>query len=78
MSYAGKHGIPFLAMNKGHGSTNTLANAKNAIEIHIRALNSIELNNDGKSASCGGGVYNQEIIDYLWARGKASGKPSIR
>ena len=71
--YAGKHGIPFLAVNKGHGSTDTLGRAHNAIEIHIRALNSITLNSDGNSASVGGGTYNQEIIDYTWSNGKASG-----
>lgn len=75
--YAGKHGIPFLAVNKGHGSTETLGNAHNAIEIHIRALNNITLNSDGNSATVGGGAYNQEIIDYTWSRGKASGKMDI-
>ena len=64
-------------MNKGHGSTATLANAKKAIEIHVRALNSVTLANDGKSASVGGGSYNQEIIDTLWAKGKASGKRTV-
>ena len=72
--YAGKHSIPFLAVNKGHGSTSTLGNAHNTIEIHIRALNSITLNSDGNSASVGGGTYNQEIIDYTWSHGKASGE----
>lgn len=72
--YAGKHSIPFLAVNKGHGSTSTLGNAHNTIEIHIRALNSITLNSDGNSASVGGGSYNQEIIDYTWSHGKASGE----
>ena len=61
-------------MNTGHGSTSTLGNAHNTIQIHIRALNSITLNNDGYSASVGGGTYNQEIIDYIWSRGKASGE----
>ena len=64
-------------MNKGHGSTETLGNAKNAIEIYVRGLNEITLNSDGNSASVGGGSYNQEIIDTLWNQGKASGRPII-
>lgn len=46
---------------------------KKGIEIHIRALNQIVINPDGKSVSLGGGVYNQELIQTLWDKGKASG-----
>lgn len=74
MQFASKHNIPFLAVNKGHGSTSTLGAAKNGIEIHIRTLNQVVINADGKSASVGGGSYNQELIDTLWNKGKASGK----
>ncbi|KAL8704812.1 MAG: hypothetical protein Q9201_002044 [Fulgogasparrea decipioides] len=77
VQFASKHNIPFLAVNKGHGSTSTLGVVKNGIEIHIRALNQIVVNADGRSASVGGGSYNQELIDTLWNQGKASGKSSI-
>lgn len=72
--FANKHGIPFLAVNKGHGSTSTLGKLQNGIEIHIRALNDITIKGDGNSATVGGGAYNQELISYLWGQGKASGK----
>ncbi|KAL9577457.1 MAG: hypothetical protein Q9212_006351 [Teloschistes hypoglaucus] len=74
VQFASKHNIPFLVVNKGHGSTSTLGAVKNGIEIHIRTLNQVVINADGKSASVGGGSYNQELIDTLWKKGKASGK----
>ncbi|KAI4226647.1 MAG: hypothetical protein L6R36_003013 [Xanthoria steineri] len=76
ISFANKFGIPYLAMNKGHGSTTTLGAIKNGIEIHVRSLNSITINADGKSASIGGGSYNQELINKLWSNGKASASGS--
>ncbi|KAL8990450.1 MAG: hypothetical protein Q9177_000900 [Variospora cf. flavescens] len=76
VSFANKFGIPYLAVNKGHGSTSTLGAVKNGIEIHVRSLNSVTVNADGKSASLGGGIYNQELIDNLWSQGKASASGS--
>lgn len=75
VSFANNHGMSFLAVNKGHGSTSTLGAVRNGIEIHIRALNQVHINPDGKSASVGGGSYNQELIDATWSNGKASGRP---
>lgn len=66
--------MPFLAVNKGHGSTSTLGKLRNGIEIHIRALDKIAIAKDGNSAVVGGGVYNAELIPTLWSNGKASGK----
>ena len=37
------------------------------------ALNNITISGDGKSASVGGGVYTQQLIQMLWDRGKSSG-----
>ncbi len=76
ISFASKHGISFLAVNKGHGSTSTLGAVKNGIQIHVRTLNQVEISPDGNSASVGGGSYNQELIDATWSKGKASGRPN--
>ncbi|MCJ1478900.1 hypothetical protein MMC13_007584 [Lambiella insularis] len=72
VKYANTFNLPFLAVNRGHGSTETLARFQNGIEIHINVLNSISINSDGNSALIGGGIYNDEIIEYLWDHGKAS------
>jgi hypothetical protein len=40
----------------------------------MRALNSITIAADRNSATLGGGVKSKEILDYLWAREKQTGK----
>ena len=59
-------------MNKGHGSAAGLSTVYNGIEIYIRALDSIQLSEDGNSALMGGGVYQDQLVNYLWDHGKVS------
>jgi FAD/FMN-containing dehydrogenase len=73
--FANTVGLPFLAVNSAHGSTDTLARVQNGIEIYIRTLNSITINPDGNSAVIGGGAYTQSLLDYLESYGKVAGTP---
>lgn len=43
------------------------------IQINIRQLRDITLAEDGNSATFGGGVFNDDVVNALAARGKASG-----
>ncbi|KAK7948541.1 FAD-linked oxidoreductase azaL [Apiospora aurea] len=52
--YANKHGMPFAARSGGHGATEALAAAKNAIQIDFRAINHVNVSADGKAARVGG------------------------
>ncbi|KAI1124475.1 hypothetical protein F5Y10DRAFT_249357 [Nemania abortiva] len=68
--FAGKFDIPFVARAGGHGATDSLANAKNAIQIDFRKMNHVKLNEDGKTVRIGGGVTSKQVIDGLEAVGK--------
>ena len=64
--------MPFLAINKGHGTAAGLSTVYNGIAIYIRALDSMKIAEDGNSAYMGGGVYQDQFVNYLWDRGKIS------
>lgn len=72
VSFADTYNVPFLAVNKGHGGAAGLATVYNGIQIYIRALDDIEVSEDGNSASMGGGVYQDQLVNYLFDRGKAA------
>ena len=74
VKFARKYNLDFLAINQGHGSTETLSNVKNGIQINLRQLRNITIGADGKSANLGGGVFNDDVTSALSAVGKASGK----
>ncbi|KAI4244792.1 MAG: hypothetical protein LQ352_006715 [Teloschistes flavicans] len=69
---ANAFGIPFYAVNRGHGSPISQRNVRHGIEINLRNLASIDLAMDGKSAAMGGGVFVDEIIKTLDAKGKTT------
>ncbi|KAI4143665.1 MAG: hypothetical protein LQ341_002854, partial [Variospora aurantia] len=66
-------GVPFLAVNRGHGTAMDINDCRHGINIHIRSLDSITFAEDGQSAVLGGGVYSDQVIRSLAARGKATG-----
>ncbi|KAI1151267.1 hypothetical protein F4825DRAFT_423542 [Nemania diffusa] len=68
--FAMKLDIPFIARAGGHGATEALANAKNAIQIDFRKMNHVKLNEGGKTAIIGGGATVKQVIDGLEAVGK--------
>lgn len=65
--------IPFLAVNRGHGSTVDLNKCHRGINIHIQSLDSIALSEDRQSATLGGGVYTDQVIRALAPNGKSAG-----
>ncbi|KAJ8121968.1 hypothetical protein ONZ43_g1715 [Nemania bipapillata] len=68
--FAREFDMPFVARAGGHGATEALANAKNAIQIDFRKMNYVTLNEGGKTARLGGGVNVKQVIDGLEAVGK--------
>ena len=74
VKFARKYNIDFLAINRGHGTTEALSNVKHGIQINLRQLRDITIAPDGQSATLGGGVFNDDVVNALAAVGKASGK----
>ena len=66
------YNIRFLAVNRGHGTALGLSTVSNGIEIYMRALDSMDISEDGQSASMGGGVYQDQFVNFLWGHGKVS------
>ncbi|CAL8580015.1 hypothetical protein XPA_005748 [Xanthoria parietina] len=73
VKFARKYNIDFLAISRGHGTTKTLSTVKNGIQINLRQLQEITVAADGKTATLGGGVYNDNVVNALHAKGKSSG-----
>ena len=72
MKYADRYNVPFLAVNRAHGTASALSNVYNGIEIYIHALNSMEIAENGESALMGGGTYQDQVVNYLAAYGKVT------
>lgn len=68
--FANARGIPFLAVNRAHGTTTDMSNLHHGLNIYLRNLNFINIAPDGKSACMGGGVYGDQVIRYLASKGK--------
>lgn len=74
VKYANSINLPFMAVNKGHGTTETQGHMQHGLEIHIRALNRFEVAADGKSVYVQGGVYGDQINGPLWDAGYVTSK----
>ncbi|KAI4178691.1 MAG: hypothetical protein LQ346_007366 [Caloplaca aetnensis] len=70
--YANQRNVPFLAVNRGHGSTTDMSNCRRGINIYVRNLDSITIAEDGQSATLGGGVYGDQLVRTLRANGKVA------
>lgn len=68
VKYANDNGIPFMAVNRGHALTKTVAGFK-GIQIDMKALTKISVQPGGKTAWLQGGTYNGPVIDELWEQG---------
>lgn len=69
--------MPFLAVNKGHGTNALLSTARHGISIYVRAFDEIEIATDGNSARLGGGTYVDQSIRAFAARGKVGGQQTM-
>ncbi|KAL8688133.1 MAG: hypothetical protein Q9218_005877 [Villophora microphyllina] len=72
VQYANSCNYPFLAVNRGHGTALDLNNVHRGINIFMRNLTSISVAPDGNSITAGGGVYVDQVIKGLAARGKVA------
>lgn len=72
VKYANLAELPFIAVNRGHGSPFTLSGVQNGIQIWLNQLTDITISEDGESAVMGGGVYVEQVIGFLAEQGKAS------
>lgn len=77
VKFANNCGLPFLAVNGGHGTSSALKTIQRGVLINLRNLNHIQISRDGNSALLGGGVNTHEVINTLAASGKVTGKNSI-
>ncbi|KAL6232763.1 hypothetical protein BDW75DRAFT_232543 [Aspergillus navahoensis] len=68
--YANANDLPFLAVNGGHGSISSLSNIDHGIEIWMHKLNSIQIAENGKTVTVGGGIKSSELIPTLFEHKK--------
>ncbi|GKT48171.1 FAD-linked oxidoreductase chyH [Colletotrichum spaethianum] len=67
---ANEYGLPFLARSGGHGATESLSQANNVIIIDLREWDTVNIAEDGKIATIGGGASVKKVVNTLWAAGK--------
>ncbi|KAL4807630.1 hypothetical protein BDV18DRAFT_158846 [Aspergillus unguis] len=70
IKYANSEGLAYLAVNGGHGAISSLSNMQNGMEIWLHKLNAVQIAEDGKSATFGGGLKSVDLIGALWQHGK--------
>lgn len=68
--YANEIGKPFLAMSGGHGGISTLKRAEGVLGISMRAMNWVDVKENGDTARIGGGVLSGELLSGVWEHGK--------
>ncbi|EFY97523.1 FAD/FMN-binding dehydrogenase [Metarhizium robertsii] len=73
VKYANRKKLPFLAYNSAHGAITTLGRMKSGVEIYLDQLNTIEVAEDGQTATIGGGALSKHVTDTLWDAGKQTG-----
>ncbi|KAH8678502.1 putative FAD-dependent oxygenase [Xylariales sp. PMI_506] len=70
VQYATSSGIPLLAFNGAHGTLTTLGKFQYGIEIYLSQLSSVQIADDGETATIGGGTLAINVTNDLWAAGK--------
>lgn len=65
--------MPFLAYNGAHGALTTLGEMDSGIEIFMQQLSSVDIAEDGKTVTIGGGTNSKVVVDALWEAGKQAG-----
>ncbi|KAJ3578451.1 hypothetical protein NPX13_g2106 [Xylaria arbuscula] len=67
---AHEYGIHVLAFNGVHGAITTLGGMQGGVAISLSQLSSVEVAEDGKTATIGGGTASKFVTDTLWNSGK--------
>ncbi|KAJ5233168.1 hypothetical protein N7468_006124 [Penicillium chermesinum] len=70
VKYANKQGLPFLVYNGVHGALVSLGKMTHGVGIAMNQLSSVQVAEDGKTATMGGGTMSKVVTDKLWAAGK--------
>ncbi|KAJ5663308.1 hypothetical protein N7507_004039 [Penicillium longicatenatum] len=76
IKFAKSSGIPFTLRSGGH-NLEGLALVQDALLIDLRALNSVTVAEDRKSATVGGGILQGELVNALWNQGLATSTGTI-
>ena len=77
VKFANAISAPFYVVNQAHGATVSQLAFQHGIQINMRQLTSIQIAVDGNSAVMGGGVYVDEIVRTLDAKGKVTSMNSL-
>ncbi|KAL9614728.1 MAG: hypothetical protein Q9167_000797 [Letrouitia subvulpina] len=72
VKFANLANLPFLATNRGHGTTLTLKKIKHGVLIKLSNFNTIDIAEDGNSAFLGGGVYADQVLEKLAEKNKVA------
>jgi FAD/FMN-containing dehydrogenase len=67
---ASKSEIPFLATGGGHGTSGTLGEIMNGLEVDLGNFNSVTLNSEDNRLTVGGGTKFSAFINLLYDAGK--------
>ena len=75
--FANQIGVPFLAINRGHGTTATLGRLQHGIEIWLNQLDDVEIFANTSTALFQGGVWVEQVMETLWEAGYVTSKPNV-
>ncbi|KAK2755589.1 hypothetical protein FQN54_006529 [Arachnomyces sp. PD_36] len=67
--YANRVNLPFLAVNRGHGSTVTQGQLQHGLRINMGTLMEYEIDEGTESVRLQGGVWTEGIVGPLWDAG---------
>ncbi|KAL8646384.1 MAG: hypothetical protein Q9210_006173, partial [Variospora velana] len=73
VKFANSFNLPFLAINRGHGTPSALGTIKHGVLIKMTSLDSIDIAADGNTATMGGGVYTDQALAKLAESNKVCG-----
>jgi hypothetical protein len=74
VKYANKVNLPFLAVNRGHGTTETQGKLQHGLQINVGVLQRYEIEENAKSVWLQGGAWGEGIIGDLWDAGYVTSK----
>ncbi|KAJ6187299.1 hypothetical protein N7519_002207 [Penicillium mononematosum] len=70
VKYANQKDLPFLTYNGVHGALTSLGKMDHGVGISMSQLSSVQIAEDGNTATMGGGTMSKTVTDELWAAGK--------
>ena len=77
VAYCNRNSIDFYAVNRGHAMTSSVALFK-GLQIDLGLLTEMTIDEDKETGLFQGGVYGQQVTDYLWAKGYLTSKFSFQ